>query len=153
MHHPLRMRVGERVGDLGNGARGFPEIRPALLQVGQQAPAGKQRGDDVAVLAFDAGVEHGDDARMLQAGELARFLDEDRVTFRGVGSSDVRDLDRDRPLQLAVEPLVHGREAPAPDRPANHVAAEPAWPRTLRCIPPPVSGAHGGAWRSAGRTA
>ena len=84
------------------------------------------------MLAFDTGIEHGDDARMLQAGELAGFLDERRVAFRGVRPPDVRDLDRDRPLELAVETLVYGREAPAPDGPANDIAAEPARSRALR---------------------
>ena len=68
VHHPLRMRVGEGVGDVGDRMCRFPEVRPALLQVREQALAGEQRRDDVAVLAFDTRVEHGDDARMLQPG-------------------------------------------------------------------------------------
>ena len=91
-----------------------------------------QRRDDVAMLAFDACIEHGDDTRMLQAGELAGFLDERRTAFRGVRPPDVRDLDRNRPFELAVKTLVHGREAPASNGAANDIAAEPAWPRAPR---------------------
>ena len=84
------------------------------------------------MLALDAGIEHRDDARMLQAGELARFLDEHRLTFGGARPADMRDLDRHRPFELAVESFVHRGEAATPDGPANDVAAEAARSRTPR---------------------
>ena len=132
VHHSLRVRVREGVGNGRDGARRFLEIGPALLQVRKQAGPGKQRRDDVAMLAFDPRIEHGDDARMLQPGELAGFLDERRAAFRGVRPSDVSDLDRDRPIQLAIETFVHGGEPSASDGATNDVAPEPARSRARR---------------------
>ena len=83
MDHPLGMSVRERIGDVGDDSRRFPEVRSAVLELRKQVLAAEQRGDDVAVFAFHAGIEYGDDSRMLQSGELTGLLDEGFVAVRG----------------------------------------------------------------------
>ena len=142
----------QRVGDVCDDARGLAEVRPVLLEPSQQALAPEQRGDDVALFAFDSGIEYGDDARMLQAGKLAGFLDECLVAFGRAEPSGVEHLDRDRTLELGIETLVHGREPASTNRTPDLIAAEPARSRRAWCFRSRLSVAHGSLRnQSAGR--
>ena len=143
MDHPLGMSVRERIGDVGDDSRRFPEVRSVFLELRKQVLAAEQRGDDVAIFAFHTGIEYGDDSRMLQSGKLTGLLDEGFVAVRGVHPRCVQDLDRDRTLELGIETLVHGREAASSDRAANLIASEPSRPRRAWRFPSRRSGVHG----------
>ncbi len=119
MHEPCGVRGGEPACSLRDHAKelGFRALHRPFAQ---RAPS-QVLHHEIARLAVATDLVHGDDVRMIQASERFRFANEALVII-GL----VQQLDRDLPVERAIEREVHAAHATATERPANLVVAEQA---------------------------
>jgi hypothetical protein len=103
VHDTLRMRVGERVGHVGEdgGSTLRLDVLHAVDQVAQAFP-GDVLHHEVEMPRRFAGGVHGDDVRMAQLGHRPRLEQEAVAERRRGGKVRADDLDRDRPVERDV---------------------------------------------------
>ena len=106
------MRVMERLGDGRHQSGRFDEAGPRLLKKPDEVgPLDELRDDEAEAVLGPADVEDGDDVRMTERGERARFR-EKRLGILGPGdATGERHLDRDRPVEIVVVREVDPAEA------------------------------------------
>ena len=80
MHHPTPMRVGQRIGHAAHELhralrRGQPALREGLAHILAVQPL----HGDIDALRRQAGVVHGDDVAVVEAGRSARFVEKQTI--------------------------------------------------------------------------
>jgi hypothetical protein len=109
MHHAARMRVGQGVGNPAHELGSLHRRRPPAAGEGlAQVAAAQAFHRDVDAVGRQAGVVHGDDVRVAEAGDGARLVEEQAVERQPLGRHQVelQGLDGHRARQQRVPGLV-----------------------------------------------
>ncbi len=110
MHDVPRVRLGERAAELFGHRGGFPGSERLAPQAVREALALHQLRDVVEALGGMADVEDLDDARIADAREQLRLALEAASPVGILGPPGLDHLDRDRPLQAAIQSPVDAAE-------------------------------------------
>ena len=134
MHDAARMGIGQRVGDAAHqhGRSAGRGCQPACSAWRRSRPA-QPLHRDVHAVGRQAGVVHGDDVRVAQAGGGAGLVEEQRVQRHARGRVDVelQRLHRHHARQQRVPGLEHRAQAALAELLLQRIAAD-AGQRRLR---------------------
>jgi hypothetical protein len=128
---PLAMSGVQRPGHHRHQFHGFRHGRPVVLDpLRQRAAFDVLRHDEKGAILGAAHVMHGNDMRVVEAGDGAGFGQVGFGVFGPGNKSGVRHLDGDRPLQLLVVGQVDDTEAASAQDSLHPVAADALRPRS-----------------------
>ncbi len=124
VNRELGMRVSERVGDGGDNRHSLLPRGRVVFQPVRQILAVEIVGDDEDLAVLRADVVHRHDSRVAQPGKPPRLLQQTvGLGGRSLGAA-AKDLDRDRPVELAVVTQIDRSKAALSQHLPHLVAAE-----------------------------